>query len=483
MDEVIDARFDARAFADRLSDLCASIDADRWVLLWREGDHWCRVGRAGTRDELLARVAATVPGTLDCVTAQEVAMVGPRLAAAGLGTLSAITLESHRPAVAFFEEPRRLLVDHDDVSTWFEVALDVATELADAAGLMAWAPDLVDLGAGKISPGDALSLLVDHFGFTAAVFAAPARNGVFRLVCDGSAPPAVPDEQRTFVSDWPALAASPASALRWLDADRPSADWVAASTGVDATSMLAVEGRGEPFAQLGLVTDLFGAAVQRFRSAEELRERVRLDERTRLAATLHEELSQQLAALTIEIDLLASREGAVAVADDLTALRRGVVGALESLRSAIFELTPPEPDWTKLDVGLERFVVDLAASRDLRVDYVVDGDPHPVDPDAVSVIFAVVQEALSNVAKHAGTTRARVHVEFVPEAVKLTIADDGAGLRSRDFEGVDLAHQGLGLLRTRARLAGASFQIGDDCGSGTVVRLEVPTTPSVEITR
>jgi signal transduction histidine kinase len=151
------------------------------------------------------------------------------------------------------------------------------------------------------------------------------------------------------------------------------------------------------------------------------------------------------------------------------------------LRAAIFELTPPEPDWTKLDIGLERFVADLAAARDLCVAFAVDGDPRPVDPDAVSVVFAVVQEALANVAKHADTKRARVHVAFGPEAVTLTVSDEGSGLGA--VEAVDLAHQGLGLLRTRARLAGATLEIGDDGNSGTVIRLEVPTSPAVESAR
>ena len=205
-----------------------------------------------------------------------------------------------------------------------------------------------------------------------------------------------------------------------------------------------------------------------------------MTERTRLATTLHEELSQQLATLTVEIDLLSSRPASNAVTDELAHLRRGVVDALESLRSAIFELTPPEPDWTRLEDGLARFVRDHAALRGLDVDYLVKGEARPTDPEVVSLVFATVQEAISNVAKHAETSDVRVRVEFTADHLMVAISDRGVGLAD-DPDRTDRTHQGLGVVRTRARLAGAKLEVESEAGTGTTVRLTVPVSRAEEV--
>lgn len=483
MVEVIDARLDDRPFRATFGGLCAEVGARRWVLLWRSGDQWLRLGAAGVRDGLLAALADAGPGSLDCMATVDLDPVGQRLSAAGLETVSALTLDPDRPAVVFFEHPQRPFAERPDSSAWFSAALDAASESAGAVGLMAWAPDLVALSAGELSLPEALSGLADAFGLTGAIFATAAPRGISVVRHHGSSGPSALAGSSPAVlegADWSAAASHPESAFAWLSPDRPRAAWSEAATTADGASLLAVEGPAAPLASLGLIADLLGQAVQQRRSAERGGERIRLAERTRLATTLHEELSQQLASMTVELDLLASRPRAQAVVDDLAAFRGGVVDALESLRSAIFELTPPEPDWTQLEAGLARFVADHAAARGLRVDYEVRGEARPIDAEAVSLVFATVQEALSNVAKHSGTFEARVEVVFAPESVDVTVADRGIGFAPSEI-GADRAHQGLGLLHTRARLVGASLEVDTESAAGTVVRLGVPARQEAEV--
>lgn len=190
---------------------------------------------------------------------------------------------------------------------------------------------------------------------------------------------------------------------------------------------------------------------------------------------IHEGITQVLTNVAIQMEVLdRAIEDPTAGRKMLGAMRSAVLDALDDLRGAILELTPAAPDWSDLAGGLARFVEDFAAQWGLDLTVATEGEAREVEPETLALVFGFVQEALSNVRKHAGTSEAGVVLTFEPETVAVTVSDEGEGFDpGGDIEEGFRRHQGLTIMRTRARLAGARFAVDSSPGRGTSVRLEV----------
>jgi two-component system, NarL family, sensor histidine kinase UhpB len=98
----------------------------------------------------------------------------------------------------------------------------------------------------------------------------------------------------------------------------------------------------------------------------------------------------------------------------------------------------------------------------------------PLSPDGELVVYRVAQEALTDVGRHAGATRAELELRCREGTTTLVVRDDGRGLAS----GSQRSSSGIRGMRERALLIGADFAIGSRDGGGTEVRLSIPpTTP------
>ena len=200
-----------------------------------------------------------------------------------------------------------------------------------------------------------------------------------------------------------------------------------------------------------------------------------LRERARIASVIHEGITQVLTNVAVQMEVLGKLlEQPDAARKLLVSNRQAVLEALDSLRGAILELTPNAPEWTELAGGLDRFVADFSAQWGLDVSFDVDGAPRDVDPEIVALVFGFVQEGLSNVRKHAATDAARVALSFEQDFIRVAVEDDGPGFdpaqRTEGFR----EHQGLSLTKSRARLMGASVDVGSEPGSGTRLTLVAP---------
>ncbi len=197
-------------------------------------------------------------------------------------------------------------------------------------------------------------------------------------------------------------------------------------------------------------------------------------ERRRLARELHDDLSQRLAALAIEV---GKTEAAVENADDpirrpLRELRDQTIRIAGDVHDISRRLHPSILD----DLGLARAVeaecARFAQREDVEVDFSALGVPERVPPEVALALYRIVQEGLANVAKHACARRVNVSLHADDAALHLTVADDGLG-----FDRAEVRRKpGLGLssIRERVRLVRGRHRIDSRPGSGTTIEVVAP---------
>jgi signal transduction histidine kinase len=211
-------------------------------------------------------------------------------------------------------------------------------------------------------------------------------------------------------------------------------------------------------------------------AAGEARERAAaLTERSRLARDLHDVLDHSLSVLALQLEVArltaineaagANLVGQIARAHKLT--RIGMVNARRAL-AMLRDDHPPGP------AGLPELVSETAAALGIPIALEVVGVPHPLDSDTGLMLYRVVQEALTNVAKHAGQgVRVTVRLVWASGGVEVSVADSGG-------DGVDasLPSSGFGLtsMAERAALKGGHLS-ARRAGGGFAVRLWLPARP------
>jgi PAS domain S-box-containing protein len=196
------------------------------------------------------------------------------------------------------------------------------------------------------------------------------------------------------------------------------------------------------------------------------------EERYRLSRELHDEASQALTALRISLDLIAEDLPAEAVS---LRQRLGEAGALtedtmEQIRLLAHDLRPPALDTVGLNYTLEDLCRDFAERTQLSVDYI--GADLPTLPEAVSMcLYRFLQEALTNVAKHADASQVWVGLRGRAEMVSLWVEDNGQG-----FDEEARLSAGLGLLgmQERIELLGGQLKIESQPGQGTRLTAHIP---------
>jgi two-component system, NarL family, sensor histidine kinase UhpB len=192
-------------------------------------------------------------------------------------------------------------------------------------------------------------------------------------------------------------------------------------------------------------------------------------ERRRIARELHDEIGQILTGLLLRSETLA-RRAPDDLRRDLEDLREAARQAAEEVRRIARRLRPEALDELGLQSALLALCTAVSDRVGLRIERNLERDL-PLNAEQELVIYRVAQESITNVARHAGATRAEVTLRKDGDGgVLLVVRDDGVGLP-------DDAHRksnGLRGMRERALLVGANIEIGPANGRGTEVRLHVP---------
>lgn len=198
------------------------------------------------------------------------------------------------------------------------------------------------------------------------------------------------------------------------------------------------------------------------------------EERLRIARELHDETAQALASLLVRQRVAERTTDPEALQRTMADLRALTSEALEGVRRMALELRPTMLDDLGLVAAVEAFARQFGQRTGIPVEVRVARRPDRLPPEVELVAFRVIQEALSNVARHSGASRAEVGLSAGPELLVVTVADDGRGFDLTPA--LDSRERSLGLfgMRERAALVGGRLRIDSRPARGTRVHLEVP---------
>jgi PAS domain S-box-containing protein len=198
-------------------------------------------------------------------------------------------------------------------------------------------------------------------------------------------------------------------------------------------------------------------------------------ERSALARELHDELSQVLTALRMDLAWMANRlESVDAVAARRALAMRDLIDQnIEDVRGLAIRLRPGVLDDLGLVDALEWLTTDFEKRTDITC--VFEHQPIPAISDTIATaIYRITQEALTNAGRHAGASHVTVRLLPVDEKLTLSVIDDGRGFDVGDLtESVGLGVVGM---RERATLVGGTLSVSSGPGKGTRVSLTVPLT-------
>ena len=242
-------------------------------------------------------------------------------------------------------------------------------------------------------------------------------------------------------------------------------------------------GRDEPepevMALLRSIGELLGLALDNARLERENLRATLMHERQQMAAEVHDSLAQSIAFVKMRVPLL---QDALQAHDETRALRyceelRGVASqAHASLRGILTQMRAPM-DPLGLAHALEATTEQFRRRCSATLDYVNHLPDLRLAHDQEAQVFHIVQEALNNVARHAGARHARLHIgPAEPGTVLVEIDDDGSGLPAAGPAAG--THYGLEIMGERARRLGGRLELGPRDGGGTRVRLVFPLAPA-----
>jgi signal transduction histidine kinase len=207
-------------------------------------------------------------------------------------------------------------------------------------------------------------------------------------------------------------------------------------------------------------------SVRRVVEAQEL-------ERTRLARELHDETGQALTSILLGLKPLEQSAESAEAREALESVRELVISTLQNVRRLAVELRPSALDDFGLVSAVERLTETFREQSGLPVDLESQLGEARLPSDAETTLYRVIQEALTNVIKHADAKRVSILLQRKKSTAVAVVEDDGSG-----FDPSDARADALGLvgMRERVSLAGGRLLIESTPGSGTTVVAEVPSS-------
>jgi signal transduction histidine kinase len=202
--------------------------------------------------------------------------------------------------------------------------------------------------------------------------------------------------------------------------------------------------------------------------------RAQEEERKTIARELHDEVGQVLTAVKFELGLAQrSIEAHGLSATPLAEAQNITSGAIQTVRDLTQLLHPAVLDDLGLAPAVDAMLRGMARRQDIQVALALDGLDRRLDPATEVAAYRIVQEALTNVAKHSRATQCRVELEGHHDILTIDVTDNGTGF---DVEAPPASPPRLGLLGIRERVAelGGSFAIASQPGGGTHLQVHLP---------
>lgn len=196
------------------------------------------------------------------------------------------------------------------------------------------------------------------------------------------------------------------------------------------------------------------------------------EERRRIARELHDETGQALTSLMVRLQTVNQQCPLPDIKVQLDEIRELVAHTLDEVHNLSVELRPSVLDDLGLEAALSRYVHDYQHRYPLEVDLVVIGLEDRLPPPVETAVYRIIQESLTNIARHAHATTASILVEQRNGRLRAIIEDDGVGF----LRGVGSQNGRLGLygMRERAELLNGTLTIESEPEQGTSIFVEVP---------
>jgi signal transduction histidine kinase len=211
------------------------------------------------------------------------------------------------------------------------------------------------------------------------------------------------------------------------------------------------------------------------------RAQVLMADRERIGRELHDGTIQSIyaAGLMLESVSYLIDDSADEAKGKLSEVMKSLNSTIQEIRRYIFDLrAKPTTEAAELVEGLSKMLQDLHVNTLLSVDLTVDGDnPHQLTSEQRQHILRLVQEALTNISRHAYAKRVVVRLHWGIDSLRLRITDDGIGMTNLPVDG---RGQGIRNMRERTILLGGILTIGGQPGRGVVIDLEVPYESEID---
>jgi PAS domain S-box-containing protein len=201
------------------------------------------------------------------------------------------------------------------------------------------------------------------------------------------------------------------------------------------------------------------------------------EERRRIARELHDDLSQRLALLSVEIEHLGLYRSQPGSEERWRALSSAAAEIATDLHHIAHRLHPSRLEALGLVTAISGFCQELWSQHRLQVRFTHEGVPHAIPGDVALCLYRIVQEALQNVIKHSGVMEAEVHLAASGDGgLLLRVSDPGGGFAAGNRDNV-----GLGLLSMRERVhsLGGELVVHTSPGRGTRISARVGLQPTV----
>lgn len=215
-----------------------------------------------------------------------------------------------------------------------------------------------------------------------------------------------------------------------------------------------------------------------FRSLSSRIEALREADRTRISRELHDQLGQALTGLKMDLRWIEGRlevrndRALNPLTDRLVELQDQIDGLIGTVRRIATDLRPEALDHLGLPEAIQEEAERFAERTGERCEVEITGLPEEIPPEVTTAAFRIFQEALTNVARHAGATLVKVACHDTGDGLKITIVDDGKGIPA----GEDARVESLGLLgmRERAEMLGGRLLVAAEPAGGTRITASLP---------
>jgi PAS domain S-box-containing protein len=209
---------------------------------------------------------------------------------------------------------------------------------------------------------------------------------------------------------------------------------------------------------------------------------VQEEERRRISRELHDETEQTLASVLVGLRAMEEVETVEAMRRSAGTLRHITTVALDELQRLVQGLRPALLDELGLAAALGRLGKEFEETHRIRVQLHVGNLPESGLSSLIEItLYRIVQEALTNIAKHAGATTVSVLVQPAVSSIRLVVEDDGSGFEPETVRRSAALEGRLGLcgMEERTKIAGGVFTIESAQGCGTMIQVEIPLSPGV----